>query len=43
MKRIFIGILLISSIAFIGCNEGENIDNKSNESTPVEQQSNNEW
>ena len=42
MKRIFIGILLISSLAFIGCNEGENIDNKSNESTPVEQQANDE-
>lgn len=42
MKRIFIGILLISSLAFIGCNQGENIDNKSNESTPVEQQSNEE-
>ncbi|MCC5432707.1 hypothetical protein [Clostridium perfringens] len=42
MKKFFIGILLISSIAFIGCNEGENIDNKSNESTPVEQQANDE-
>ena len=42
MKRIFIGILLISSLAFIGCNEGENIANKSNESTPVEQQASDE-
>lgn len=42
MKRIFIGVLLVSSLAFIGCNKGESLDNKSNESTPVEQKSNEE-